>query len=188
MRENIESILGSKGIVYFNLPVSARLLLVTDGTVTELLEALVREPIKLGLKKQTTDELCKHPDFEVAADNQPCLHRCITLRGKTTSVDWLYAESIILHGLLSPKAQSMLIDDEIPIGTILNCENTDNHRKIVDCGMKSNKIAANHLGIESNYPFVYRIYQIIVGEDPLMQITEWFPIDRINDVISSKTT
>ncbi len=61
MRPEIEDILAARGYDYFGLPLCARLLLVTDGTVTELLEALAGESLILGLKKQSVDRTENHP-------------------------------------------------------------------------------------------------------------------------------
>jgi len=185
MRIEVESILGAKGHDYFSLPLPARLLLVTDGTVTELLEAMVREPVALGYKKQTIDRTNSYPNININ-ENDDCLHRSITLRGKETGVDWLYAESVILHNRLNPTAQSMLIDEALPIGSILNDQTSDNHRCIVDCGISSNNMAANRLDLDSDYEFVYRVYEIMVGEELIMSISEWFPIDRIKERLNNK--
>ncbi len=184
MRVEIESILSAKGHKYFDLPLTARLLLVTDGTVTELLEAMVREPIKLGYTKQTIDTVVNHPAIQNSKNSGECLHRAITLRGTETGVDWLYAESVILHQLLSPAMQSMLIEEVIPIGAILNDQTSDNHRIIVDCGIEPNSTAAECLSLDPMYAFVFRIYRIMVGAEIIMRISEWFPIDRINAKIA----
>ncbi len=184
MRIEVESILGGKGLDFFSLPLAARLLLVTDGTVTELLEAIVMEPLALGYRKQVIDRTANHPAILNKSLTDECLHRIITLRGGETGIDWLYAESVILHKLLSPVAQSMLIEEKLPIGIILNDQTSDNHRRIVDCGISAYAAAANHLNLDPKYTFTYRVYQIMVGDDLIMSISEWFPIDRINEKIS----
>ena len=184
MRTEIALILRGKGHEFFSLPLAARLLLVTDGTVTELLEAMVMEPLELGYKRQAVDRTANHPAILNKSQTDECLHRIITLRGGETGTDWLYAESVILHKLLSPMAQSMLIEEKLPIGIILNDQTSDNHRRIVDCGISTYAAAANHLNLDSKYAFTYRVYQIMVGDDLIMSISEWFPIDRINDKIS----
>jgi chorismate-pyruvate lyase len=184
MRVEVESILRDKDHDFFSLPLAARLLLVTDGTVTELLEAMVMEPLALGYKKQAIDRTANHPAILNKSQTDECLHRIITLRGCETGIDWLYAESVILHKLLSPEAQSMLIEEKLPIGIILNDQTSDNHRRIVDCGVSSYAAAAKHLGLDPMYAFTYRVYQIMVGDELIMSISEWFPIDRIQDKIS----
>jgi chorismate-pyruvate lyase len=185
MRTEVESILGGKGHEFFSLPLAARLLLVTDGTVTELLEAMVREPLALGYREQGIDRTANHPAILNKTRTDECLHRIITLRGCETGIDWLYAESVILHELLSMDAQSMLIEEKLPIGIILDDQTSDNHRRIVDCGISPYAVAANHLNLDPMYAFTYRVYQIMVGDDLIMSISEWFPIDRISDKISS---
>ncbi len=189
MRSEVETILRTKQQAYFDLPLVARLLLVTDGTVTELLEAMVREPITLGYKKQRIDNMENvdmdiFPTIQNKKKNATCLQRVITLCGIKTNVDWLYAESIILHESLDAVVQSMLLEQRIPIGNILNEHIFDNHRRIIDCGIATNTVAAKRLKLDLHYMFVYRAYHIIAGVKPIMHITEWFPVERINDKIS----
>ncbi len=184
MRSEVESILLAKDHIYFDLPLAARLLLVTDGTVTELLEAMLKERIKIGYKKQYFDKVENHPGIPGDHSSANCLHRAITLRGAATNTDWLYAESIVSHQLLSPAAQDMLVQGKIPIGTILNDQAPDNHREIIDCGVAPNYAAATLLNLCPEHRFVYRSYHVLAGIDPVMNITEWFPVERITKGIS----
>ena len=183
MRSEIETILASKGYCYFELPLSARLLLVTDGTVTELLEGLVKEPVSLGYKNQSVSGTNNFPEIEYDGNNQSCLYRQITLQGEHTRQDWLYAESIVLHEMFNHKAQIMLKHENTPIGVILNEQSSDNHRKIIDCGYAKNPTAAKHLRIDADHSFLYRKYNVMIDINPIILITEWFPIERISAVM-----
>ena len=192
MRAEVATILRTKGYAYFDLPLVARLLLVTDGTVTELLEAMVGEPLTVGYKKQSTNNIGNvaidiFPSLRDKNKKTACLQRTITLRGTKTAVDWLYAESVILHESLDAVMQAMLLEEKIPLGSILNDYNADNHRRIVDCGIATNAVAAKRLKLHHKYAFTYRVYHIIKNAEPIIHITEWFPIERINDKISAKT-
>jgi chorismate-pyruvate lyase len=179
MRRSIQKILEAQGASYFDLPLFARLLLVTDGTVTELLEALVKEPVLLGYKNQLVDDAKKYSDVP-QTNNSKCLIREITLKGETSQQDWLYAESVVFHQSFGKEAQMMLLDDNTPIGSILNQHAADNHRKIIDCGFSKNTNAAKHLNILPDYSFLFRKYAILIKSTTIIVITEWFPIDRIS--------
>lgn len=183
MRSEIELTLQNKGLEYFKLPLCARILLVTDGTVTELLEALVREPIALGYKAQEIKKIDNASEFKSFTNND-WLHRNITLRGTHSGTDWIYAESIIDHQGLNSEARKMLVEENIPIGTILSQTYSDNHRKLIDCGIRKYAAAAVHLSLNPDYEFVFRNYQIMVGTNPIMNITEWFPVSIIGDQIT----
>ena len=172
MRSEIETILGNKGLEFFDLDFCARLLLVTDGTVTELLEALVGEPIKLGYKHQS---LIENPDSQL----KRCLDRQITLQGEVSRTHWIYAESRVFLDTISAKAQSMLINESTPIGAVLNQESSDNHRKIIDCGFHHNLEASKKLGLPSDFLFLFREYYVVANLETLMIIKEWFATDRI---------
>jgi len=180
MRLEVEDILSAQGVTWFELPLCARLLLVTDGTVTELLEALTGEPLALGLKKQSVDRTENHTAIVPPDGHSSCLHRRITLRGEKSGQDWLYAESVILHQNLEPGARQMLEQQQIPLGAILDRQLPDNHREIVDCGYRDHPVAAHHLGLADDHLFIYRIYRILAQASLIAVITEWFPIDRIS--------
>ncbi len=185
MRPEIEDILAARGLDYFGLPLCARLLLVTDGTVTELLEALAGESLKLGLKKQFVDRTENHPGISLSDRHSDCLYRQVTLRGEKTGQDLLYAESLILHQELRPDARDMLEQQNSPLGVILSRQLADNHREIVDCGYRCSATAANHLGLDQDHEFLYRVYRVLVKTTPIAIITEWFPLERISKILSN---
>ncbi len=184
MRLEVEDILAARGVTWFELPLCARLLLVTDGTVTELLEALTGEPLALGFQNQSVDRTENHPAI-TPDTHSSCLHRRVTLRGENTAQDWLYAESIILLQNLNPEARQMIEQQQIPLGAILHRQLPDNHREIVDCGYRSHIAAAGHLSLEADHIFLYRVYRILVQTSLIAVITEWFPIDRISENLAA---
>ena len=78
----------------------------------------------------------------------------------------------------------MLTEDRVPIGVVLREHTSDNHRKLIDCGFNQNATAAEILDINSDYRFLYRNYKVLVGPNPVMDITEWFPISRIDQKLA----
>lgn len=183
MRLKIDHILQNQGYNFFSLPLIARLLLVTDGTVTELIEALVCEPIVLGFRQQTLRYAECHTKLDAEKCN--CLYRRITLKGTCSQVDWVYAESVILHEKLNAQAQTMLLEETTPIGVILREQFPDNHRVITHCGFVMNPNAAQYLKLEPQYQFLYRSYQVVENKTAIMNISEWFPLEQIEAVIHS---
>ena len=172
MRETIERCLSQKQLDYFSLPLSARLLLVTDGTVTELLEALLKETITIGYKNSE----------KISIANNDSQQRRITLQGEQSQQHWLYAESIVHVKNFSVHALELLAGNE-PIGKILSQVYPDNHRIITDCGLVKNSDVAHYLGENEDYLFTYRCYDIITDCNVLINIIEWFPIDKIEQQI-----
>lgn len=173
MRKIIQQQLAQKNIDFFALPLVARLLLVTDGTVTELLEAMLGEPLKLCSKQQdknTNDELT--------------LKRKVVLCGKQTDTPWLYAESLLFTQALPFSIQQQLEHENVPIGTIFQQLKSDTHREMLDCGYATHQQAAVKLDLPSDYLFLFRRYHIVAQHAPLMQICEWFPYERIRDTMS----
>ena len=180
MRAEVESILRGHGIKFFELDICARILLVTDGTVTELLEALIREPVVLGYRDQSIET-------GNGLSESACLHRTITLQGELSKTHWVYAKSQVFLGQLTNRAQTMLIDKSLPIGTILKTESSDNHRQIIDCGFETDIHAAEQLGLKSDSRFLFRKYEVISKSRVLMVIKEWFPVEKISSFVNASS-
>ena len=96
-----------------------RLLLVTDGTVTEMLEQYLQESIqvhKLAEKVETDfDQLPAGHELFVSAQDMPVLKRQVLLQGKTTQQSWLHAESSVLLDHLPQGFRSDLLHSRQPI-------------------------------------------------------------------------
>jgi chorismate-pyruvate lyase len=157
------------------LSVFQRMLLTTDGTVTKMLEAYTGEGIQVIKLSQ-----------EVCSSNQPLaslemvgpysvLDRKILLRGNSSQRNLLYAESTIALDRLSHSVRNSLLKDEIPIGQLLLECQAETFRKIMSFSKEPVGALAGYFQVCPSLGMFSRTYQIVMGRQPVMQITEKFP-------------
>ena len=86
-----------------------RIILTTDGTLTEILEAYLFEKINLVKLSEGTVLLTnpvKTLDLEVG---QEVIERKVLLQGKISRKNWIYAESLIVPDRLEEKYRERLL-------------------------------------------------------------------------------
>ncbi len=157
------------------LSIFQRVLLTTDGTVTKMLEIYAGEEIQVIKLSQ-----------EVRVSNQPLaslemagpysvLDRKILLRGKRSQRNLLYAESTIALDRLNHTVRNSLLEDEVPIGRLLLDCQAETFRKIMSCSKEPAGALACYFQVRPSLGMISRTYQIVMGQRPVMQITEKFP-------------
>ncbi|MBK1643099.1 4-hydroxybenzoate synthetase [Thiocapsa imhoffii] len=149
------------------LPPFLRALLVTDGTVTKILEAYFWEPV-------TVETIAQR--FEAAAaavpaiDLEPgdrCLIRDARLLGVDSGRSFAAACSQIRTELIPEDLRQRLIDREIGIGVLIRDSGLESYREVLDVGLDADP--AGHLAVR-------RTYRIIIERRPVILITERFPL------------
>jgi chorismate-pyruvate lyase len=149
------------------LPPFLRALLVTDGTVTKILEAYFWEPVSVDTLEQR---------FEVAEEAVPaigiepgdrCLIREARLRGTDTGRSFADAFSLIRTELIPSGFRQRLIDREIGIGVLIRDSGLESYREVLDVGLELNADGRRA---------VCRTYRIIIERRPVILITECFPL------------
>ena len=152
-----------------------RLLLETDGTVTQLLEAITGEPIEAVKLHQTFARTLRAGSGLDVAKGTPVLRRQVLLRGTTTGQVLLHATaSVAVHRLPRPVLDGMLMTSE-PIGRLLVASRVETFREILKSGTEAAGTTSVHLGLTPDDEIVFRTYRIVRGGRPLMVITERLP-------------
>ena len=155
-------------IALSQLPPFLRALMVTDGTVTKILEAYFWEPV-------TVETLEQH--FEVAQEPVPwldvqrgdaCLMRDARLRGVDSGRCFAEAFSLIRTQLIPPDFRQRLIDREIGIGVLIRDSGLESYREVLDVGLE--RTAGGGAA-------VFRTYRITIEHQPVILITECFPLE-----------
>lgn len=165
----------SGNIDVLRLSTFQRMLLMTDGTVTKMLEAYTGEKIQVIKLSQA-----------VRSSNQPLaslemvepysfLDRKILLRGRSSQRNLLYAESIIALDRLNHSVRNRLLQDEVPIGQLLLEYQAETFRKIMSFSKEPVGALADYFQVHPSLGMISRTYQIVMGQQPVMQITEKFP-------------
>ena len=156
-----------------------RILMVTDGTVTELLEQYASETIKvkkLFEKVETEFEalIPTHKQYLEASD-LPVLKRTILLEGQDTKTNWLYAQSSILLDNLHPGFRADLLASREPIGRLWEKYRYETFKIILDFEKRPANELSEYFDIPPDSIMVSRTYSVYSGNKPIMIITEMFP-------------
>lgn len=155
-----------------------KVLLVTDGSVTELLCLYTGQPIrarKLGQFEQ-----------RAAAGEAPAALECrsasLLLHRRILLVDahaaHLYAESVFIVERLSPRTREGLLGTDTPIGVLWREERSEMYREIVDLRVERDAAIAAHFGEPPGAALLSRSYLLRQHGLPFGMITEKFPATR----------
>jgi len=149
------------------LPPFLRALLVTDGTVTKILEAYFWEPVTVDTVEQRFEHAAATVPWVEVAEGDRCLLRDARLRGDDSGRCFAEAFSLIRTDLIPADFRQRLIDREIGIGVLIRDSGLESYREVLDVGLVQD-------GAEPSA--VYRTYRIIIERHPVILITEYFPL------------
>jgi len=152
------------------------ILLLTDGSVTTLLEAISGDEVSVT----TLSQVVATPGKDVASaleigTTEMVNHRTVVLKNSRTGEALVYAVSYTPLLRLEPGFRDDLMRADTPIGKILKKHAIESRREILKIGVReSDNIISLGLGNRSG-PFLFRSYKIIRAREPLMFIEEFFP-------------
>lgn len=175
LRVDLQRSLKKSGIHPEDLSAFQRILLTTDGMVTEMLEAFFWE--RMTVVKLSQEQTCADGeliDLEID-EGTPIIKREILLQGKQSGKNRLYASSVLVPERLDQKMQEGLFKSQRPIGLLILEDRLETFREILECGHSPDPKAAPHFGISDETPIVYRTYRVFAMRKPIMLITEKFP-------------
>ena len=155
------------------------MLLLTDGTVTELLEYFAKEPITVSPLTQTIEtsntHLSLHHQAISATEDSPVLSRQILLQGKLSNKNYLYAESSIALASLPEPFRDDLMISNIPIGKLWSKYRLETYKTDYNaCIDQADEALAEHLGIREGGEVFSRTYTVYSRGILSMMITEIF--------------
>lgn len=154
-------ILARRGGVDFRaLTPLQRVLLVTDGTVTDILEAHFLEPIRLVKLAQ-----------RVAGES---LERRILLRGANSGRVYVYAESVIALDRLDKKLREELLNSDMPLGRLWIEHKLETFKEPFEARFQPAGELAGHFGVDAAAALLMRSYRVISGGAAVMTISEYF--------------
>jgi chorismate-pyruvate lyase len=152
-----------------------RILLVTDGTVTEILEAVTGESMRLiKLYEEQVNLETDLPGLELAA-GQPVLRRKILLQGKMSLTNFLYADSYVALDRLDDWMRHGLLESHKPIGFLIQEHRLETFREIVGCGREMAGQLGTYFNVDETSGMIWRTYRVFANRQPIMLITEKFP-------------
>jgi chorismate-pyruvate lyase len=174
-RTDLESTLAHSHIEPANLSTFQRILLTTDGTVTDILEAYAFEQIKIIKLSEQMSVL----DQDIIAMNlkqgTEVISRKVLLQGKISRKTFIYAESILVPDRLDEQFRKALLETKTPIGKVWLEQRVETFKEILETSRESAEGLSSYFGIEPTDKLLSRTYQVISGNQPAMMITEKFP-------------
>jgi chorismate-pyruvate lyase len=174
-RHDVSLSLVERGVQPLKRTPLQRILLVTDGTVTEILEAFTGESMRLVKLREEMQTLAEPlPSLHAEAGEQ-VLRREILLQGKMSLTNFLYADSIIAAERLDEALKHGLLKSRKPIGFLIQEQRMETYREIIGCGRELVGHLAPYFDVEPTAGMIWRTYVIYYKGQPIMQITEKFP-------------
>lgn len=153
-----------------------RALLAIDGTVTQFIEAWSLEPVAVRRIGQCNDSLeSAEPWLELDA-GAPVIRRRVLLSGTQSGRFYAWADSLIAAGRIDVRMRGALDLQGGGIGRILIEAGLESRREALWYGREGPGGApAVVTGLWSG-DFLLRSYRVLVAGQPLMLITERFPL------------
>jgi chorismate-pyruvate lyase len=159
----------------FSLSVFQRILLTTNGTVTDILEAYLFEQIQLvKLSEKPIDTEQNFPTIQIEKGD-PTIERAILLRGKISRRNFIYAHTVVFVNNLDERFKQELLNTNTPIGKLWLEQRVENFKEITDSGKEPAQELANYFYIEPDENLLFRTYVVYSQAKPTMIITEKFP-------------
>lgn len=153
-----------------------KMLMITDGTLTELLEAYWNEKIHITKLSEKTTHDAENMKLLDVQPEEDVLERKILLQGTVSKKNWLYAESLIIPARLDAKFRWDLIKSQIPIGKLWKKYRTETFKEMMNYFRESaGGLASYFAEINAEDTVLCRTYRIFTNGKPVMTITEKFP-------------
>jgi chorismate-pyruvate lyase len=157
----------------YALSLFQKVLLATDGTVTDLVALHAGEPIRVKKLEQSIREAIA-PNVLRCDGPTTLLSRQILLSGANRH--YLYADSLFVFERFSKSTQEQLLHTELPIGLLWKEERLETHREIIEQKIEQCAEIASHFSLPETALFVSRTYLVHHAGKPLGAIMEKWPL------------
>jgi chorismate-pyruvate lyase len=155
-----------------------RVLLVSDGTLTDIVEAAFGEPIRLvKLALDVSPSATPVLDLDLHG-GEPVMRREILLQGARTGTNYVYAESLIVLQALPPKLREELVSTQQPLGRLWVEHKLETRKEILHVwriAPGSHLATAHFPSVAPQRGLLARTYRVFSGGLPVMRISEYFP-------------
>ena len=148
-----------------------KILLSTDGTVTDLLALYCGLPIQTFKVEQSLQ--AGGPDALGVGAHVPVLHRSVIL-GSDAVTPYLHAHSHFVVDRLSAATRRDLLETDLPIGLLWRRERLEMYREIIACKRVTDARIAGLLHVAPETNLLARTYRIVHGARVMGMITETF--------------
>lgn len=157
-----------------------RALIVTDGTVTRLIEAYTLAPVEVVLLHQAEQTLCTEHIWLELPSGAPVIARQVVLQtpsiGNETPKIQAYATSLIVSQHLPKGILDGLESDPAGLGGILQNSGLETRRELLWCCCETARDLPETIAHLEGKPLLSRTYRVFANKKPIMLITEKFPL------------
>ncbi|HXX54892.1 MAG TPA: chorismate pyruvate-lyase family protein, partial [Methanoregula sp.] len=160
-----------------------KILLGTDGSVTQLLEAITGKTVvvKTRLQEVVPADAAVAESLGVRT-GEPVNHRIVELKACGEDGVLIYATSYAPVGRLPAEFRDDLMKADTPIGRIIQQHRIEARREIIGaCVAPAPEIQRGVFSLCRNEPLLSRRYRIVHGGEPLIHIEEQFPYSQFLD-------
>lgn len=152
-----------------------KILLTTDGTVTDILEAYLSEQIRvIKLSEQLVSLTHNIPSMDLKEGTEVIVRK-VLLQGKLSRKNFIYADSIIVPERLEERFRDSLLKTKIPIGKVWFEHRIETFKEIISSSKESANSLAEYFNIQPFDNMLCRTYLVLTNRQSSMMITEKFP-------------
>jgi len=175
MRPDLQQSLTRSHIDPSELSTFQRILLTTDGTVTDMLEAYLSEQMQVVKLSESIVPVAYDIPLLALKKKTEAIERKILLRGRISRKNFIYAESILIPERLDKQFRNELLKTKTPIGKIWLEQRVETFKEIVDSGKVAAHELSQYFNIEPDANMLFRSYLVFSKQQIVMMITEKFP-------------
>jgi chorismate-pyruvate lyase len=152
-----------------------RVMLASDGTLTDVLEVAFQEPIrvvKLAMQLCETGSTCALVDPDTI---QSTIERKVILAGANSCTPYVYAESWIAIDRLPASLRELLFQSGAAIGRQWEECKIETRKELLSAARLRNSRARMYIPADPSVDWLERAYRLFSGGRPIMLIKEYFP-------------
>ena len=169
-----------KEINFARLTPFQRGLIVTDGTVTQFIEAYTFAPVEVMLLRQKKQTLSSAHNWLQLPAGEEVISRQVTLQThqetESSPIICTYADSLIALKRLPKSILEGLESNKQGLGRLLQHSGLETRRELLWCGMETLTDLLPAVAQLEGKTFISRAYLVLANQEPLMLINEKFPL------------
>lgn len=156
----------------FRLSLLQRILLMMDGTVTDILKLYAGEAISARRLEQTITRDNTQSLLSVPPETA-LLKRRVVLCGDKTN--YLYAESFLVFDMLTETMRYKLLETDYPMGRVWKEERLETYREVIEHRIAPCPRVSMYFDVPLHIPILSRTYLVFAHNKPFGVVTESFP-------------
>lgn len=149
-----------------------RLLLASDGTLTDMLEALYLETVSLVRLGQHLYRAPQRLDSLELDAGALVLERRVLLRGSRSGRGYVYADSLVAVDRLAPAIRRALLDSDRPLGQLWKQCGTELFKQVLQRRREPAAELFEYFDVQPESPLLVRTFRAYTSGSPVALIKE----------------